>query len=490
MLAKYISLYQLTKLIDNEMLSEKYVRYLCGFPSSRKYRHDEVLAVYELLKDTSLTTAGADGFLYGYTIPQLSKEFDLLKITSNYVINIELKGQDPGETQRKKQLSQNAHYLKMLGKKLRLFSYVSSRHKLYELVDGKMIDVDFSILQAACVFSGDAPDLDKIFEPKNILVSPLNEPTRFLRGEYLLTDRQEEIKCELFKKMGTAKSFFFGITGAPGTGKTLLLYDIAVTLARKGSNILVIHTGKLCDGHTTLSLSCPNLEIIPVKYLRYREIKRVDYVLIDEAQRLWPSALDKIEKWFEKANTLCIFSYDPEQRLSHTEYHMKTAEKICYMCGENSVKLKGRIRTNKELAGFIEALFDLKKRKKGNYENVKIYFESNKKEAVSFAKSLKKSGYQYIAITPSYFKNDLDFQSDSVNSHRVIGQEFDKVCMILGDYFCYYNGKLSAVSHPNPDYMTVKLLYQGLTRARTGIALVITNPDLLGEILSIVSDND
>lgn len=58
--------------------------------------------------------------------------------------------------------------------------------------------------------------------------------------------------------------------------------------------------------------------------------------------------------------------------------------------------------------------------------------------------------------------------------------------MIMNDDFWYNeNGKLQAMNHPNPDYIFTKLLYQGLTRAREEILLIITNENILEKVLGI-----
>ena len=109
---------------------------------------------------------------------------------------------------------------------------------------------------------------------------------------------EEEIKRQLLKRMDSKESFFFGITGGPGTGKTLLLYDLALTLS-KDHHVIVLHSGYLCEGHRVLAKGCKNLEIIEPKKFLYREIQQVDYVLIDEAHRLWYGPMEKIRKWLQ-----------------------------------------------------------------------------------------------------------------------------------------------------------------------------------------------
>ena len=79
----------------------------------------------------------------------------------------------------------------------------------------------------------------------------------------------------------------------------------------------------------------------------------------------------------------------------------------------------------------------------------------------------------------------MDYQKTDLNTHTVIGQEFEKVCMIIDDNFSYKGNKLVAKWHPNPDYLFEQLLYQGLTRVRSKLAIIITEKELLDKVLSM-----
>lgn len=52
--------------------------------------------------------------------------------------------------------------------------------------------------------------------------------------------------------------------------------------------------------------------------------------------------------------------------------------------------------------------------------------------------------------------------AEDFDTHHVIGQEFDKVVMLLDSSFYYdENGTLQGIPHPNPDYLYPNLFYQG-----------------------------
>ena len=486
MRANYVSLLDLIKLLDNERLSEKYVRYLAGFSEHKQYRHTEVETISHLVSYASLGTKECATFLYGYEIPQLNKEFDLLKIFNELVLNIELKSQRKTDEAMIAQLKQNAHYLRILGKRIESYVFVDGNEPaLYHLNDDVLEEVgQTGLLFLTSLEDANAPDLDDEFAPSRILVSPLNDTDRFVNGDYLLTENQNAIEKRILSKIDKNEDepFFYSITGNPGTGKTLLLYDIAKSLSEKDS-VLVIHAGQLCAGHIRLNELLSNVRIIQAKDLRYREIKTSGYLLVDEAHRLYESAVDQVIRWAEKSKTICVFSFDENQRLSHAENRRNTIQKIIEVCGENTSKLTNKIRTNKEISFFITCLFDTSKYDQAHaFPNVKLIYEPNRKTAIEIAKQYP--GYQYISYTPSTLFHSIDDQESELNTHRVIGQEFDRVVMILDGNFHYEGCKLIGGPHPNPDYIFVKLLYQGLTRARKGIALVITEPALLDKLLA------
>lgn len=70
-----------------------------------------------------------DGFFVSYEIPQISKEFDLLRFGVDCVLNIELKSELKVANKHQKifdQLRKNEYYLKFLGKPTKIFAYVEN----------------------------------------------------------------------------------------------------------------------------------------------------------------------------------------------------------------------------------------------------------------------------------------------------------------------------------------------------------------------------
>lgn len=204
----------------------------------------------------------------------------------------------------------------MVSSNIFLCGFVKDTGKVYLLDDnGELSEIKadeiFAIIKAKELKT---IDLDKIYTPQKILVSPLNSPGKFLKGEYLLTENQLNIKNEIISFIkDDSMGSFYGLTGSAGTGKTLLLYDIVKTLSLN-LKIIIVHSGMLCYGHDVLRNAIKNISIIPAKDLRYKEIKDIDLIVVDEAHRLYESILEKIERWVIKAKKKCVFAYDEKQK--------------------------------------------------------------------------------------------------------------------------------------------------------------------------------
>ncbi len=64
-------------------------------------------------------------FYYSFVMPKLGKEFDLLRIGEDSIVNVELKSREIPDEQIRRQLVQNQYYLGMLGKAIHSYTYIS-----------------------------------------------------------------------------------------------------------------------------------------------------------------------------------------------------------------------------------------------------------------------------------------------------------------------------------------------------------------------------
>lgn len=435
-------------------------------------------------------------FFVGFSIEQIAKEFDLLRLGKNYSINIELKSKSTKE-KILNQLKKNKYYLNFLETDFHYLTYVTNENKLYKLNDDNTLEevnTDYlvDLLHNQKFILED--DINKYFNPSNYLVSPFNSTEKFIQNEYFLTTHQDEIKTKIENDIIPYFSFA-SIEGSAGTGKTLLAYDIIASSIQKKLNTLVIHCGFLNDGQNKLNNEY-HWNICSIKNYSEKLTPNLNLILIDEAQRINPNQLETIILFAKSNNISCIFSYDPFQCLSNSEIKNDTS-KIILQESLFNVTLKKKIRTNKEIASFIKYFFhkpvsasDFYEIKQSDFSNIEIQYFKEEDIAKKFVMSMQKIGWEHVNYTVSrYTMESLDktiLHSSRLNSHEVIGQEFDNVIVIIDETFVYVDNKLGGIKETY--YNSIKMLFQMLTRARKKLCLVIlNNENVLNGCLDLVS---
>ena len=489
---KSINLFLLSRNIPDSVYQD-FECALSGREKPIKYRAEEIGLIRDIIKafiQHKAPESYYDGWFYSFTIPQVGKEFDLLRITENSVINLELKSRSVDESKIEKQLIQNRYYLGHLKKEIHSFTLV--RDELFNLhlfrYENGLTRSSFDELCE--ILSSEKPyvteNIEEMFDPCVYLVSPINTPDRFLNGEYFLNSQQSHIKSEIM----CSSHGLFGIKGSAGTGKTLLLYDIALDLGKRRKTC-VVHSGILSDGHNILAGNEDSFTIISAKSINNETFSTYEVICIDETQRLYTGDLDKVlEAYNSGIAKLCVFSYDYQQSLSESEIQRNNPQRLNSLGDFKEYALTDKIRTNDEISSFIRTmlhLYDVPK-KQIAYDRIDIVYANNTEELKCILRLYVSKGYEYISLTSSlYVANQIDSYQSEKNSHLVIGQEFDQVVVVMDDNFKYdESGTLTANKHPNPDYLFEKLFYQNITRARKRLCLaVLNNPQLLEYLLGI-----
>ncbi|MCE9401250.1 DUF2075 domain-containing protein [Bacteroides fragilis] len=447
--------------------------------------------VDELLKANNNISI-VNRYYLGYSIPQIGKEFDLLRFGHNYIINIEIKTESSIEKILKQQ-QKNKYYLSFLDKPLHIYTFISNENKLYKLVirnNGDEIEeITFNELcnilmsQEVVTFN----NIDDLFNPSDYLVSPFNSPEKFMSEGYFLTVQQEQIYKEIQTKLSDTVTNFIALTGGAGTGKTLLTYHIAKETIQRGKKVLILHCAPLNSGHQIL-MDEYNWSIYMPKYAP--NTIDFDLIIIDEAQRMYPYQFDKYIKEVRTLNKKCIFSYDEKQYLRDNEKQYHTKERIEKELLCTPYKLTDKIRTNKEIAYFIRQLFNIKKNIPNiDYTNIELTYCKDCYSAKLLLQELLERGWKTPNYTPgtrSFFHYEAYLSNDTESAHSVVGQEFNNVVVVIDESFKYNSqGDLIA---DNTYYSQRQMLYQIITRTRKKLHIVIINNEvMLNRCIDILS---
>ncbi len=483
-------------------------------------KQHEAACVTQLVRD--VRSAGAmdprdfDGFAFSFRIPQVSSEFDLLKVTAHAVLNIELKAVQVGEDRVRRQLVRNRYYLGPLGRRTFTFTFVLEPRALFELRDdGTFLRVDAKRLVDVLQSLDECYDgrLESLFRASDYLVSPLNDTRDFMAGRYFLTNHQEQIKasflraCTAFEAglVPTGESAedkraqpdappAFLVYGSAGTGKTLLLYDLARSLGA-ARPACVVHCGVLASGHHALNRAQNRFVVIPAKGVERVDLSVFGAVFVDEAQRMWPAQLQSVVQAARRCGLPLFLSLDYRQMLGLAELgegaeQRPDAEKTvrATYARLRTWRLSHKIRTNRDLVGFVGELFELRgHRGKVSTSHVKIAYAADASCAASLVEAFCADGYEYIrlgvgACPPVALE-------DCPTTNEVIGQEFDRVVMAVGPEFCVGGDRHEAEADASSRCSAIcrEHVFQGVTRARSDLALVVfDNPALLGFLLGIM----
>ena len=487
-----------TKPLNNEEFN-KYIKSISKSKRELKVRDYERENLYQLVNlfiNNDISTELMKGFYYSYSIYQICKEFDLIKISTDFVLNIEIKSEFTSFEKIKNQLLINSCYLKNIKSVVNAFTFIANTNTFYKLNHQlEIVEVDINdiknILLASFQYINE--NLDEIISPSHYLVSPFNDIAKFMNNEYFLTNQQLQIKKEILKDVYELSQYkFYKIVGDAGTGKTLLIYDLAKELS-KNKKICIVHSGILNQGHYKLRECLINCEIFSAKEFKNCNYSKYEIFIFDEIQRLYEYQFKDFIAYAKINDVKTIFSIGTDQIMQESEIKADINGKIDKLLDLNKFNLSDKIRTNINLSSFIKNIVNLNNvNKNADYDNIDVFYVSTKNETKDLVHYLNLMKYVYISFTTSIFKpHEIDDFISANNTHTVIGQEFDNVVMIMGQNFRYVDSRLHSPKHPNPNYIFSKLFYQGITRAREKLAIIVhRNPELYRTLIKIKQNNE
>lgn len=471
------------------------------FAALKKHEIRNMQSFCSIMADNECLISHFDGFFVSYTIAQIGKELDLLRFGEEFLLNIEIKSElKVAQKEQKilKQMRENHYYLKFLGKSIRIFTYIENDgFYKYDVCNDSVQkisakEVAQSMKEQTVNYSVDP---DKEFIPSNYLISPFNATEHFIYGEYFLTSAQQRIKDEIKQELKICPFKFFCISANAGTGKTLLMYDIAKEQIELGQKVKIIHCGNLNDGHCKL-IQEYNWDVVSIRNIAKDKsdinLDGYDFIFVDESQRIRSRQLKALtEKSVEKRIPI-LFSFDTKQylrdgeTLNLSEYLSKNYSSVPL----SNKKLTNKIRTNKAMASFITNLMTIGKSNDNlNYDCVTIEYMENLDVLKSYISFLETMGWTPITYTTSQYNPDPYDNMAAIcpkTAHSVIGQEFSKVVFVMDKNFKYSeDGKLIV----NGSYYSARgMLYQIVTRVIDELKIVVMdNPELYVKLLGIKS---
>ena len=438
-------------------------------------------------------------FYLGYKIPQIGKEFDLLRISEDMILNIEYTREIPNKDKIEKQLNRNKYYINFLGKHMVLIAYVQLESKLY-ILDNNYIR-ELSFFEFINILKDNKKckeyNLNKLFKTSYYLISPFNKTDAFMDSLYFLTEQQENIEKKIIVDIENGKKSFV-IQGDAGTGKTLLVYDMAKKLVKNKLKVNIIHCGFLNNGHLKL-IDKYEWGIFAIKHYKYALNKNIYVIIIDEVQRIRMKQFNEIIEFAKDNNIAIIICGDRKQIINMEENGI--FQLINEQFGEERLQLTKKIRTNRELANFISVMWNLNKyndRNIFNNDDINITYFNTYKEANDYIISRK--GISYIPFTPTLYPQNgtvgFEFTCHNENSvgvtHQVIGQEFENVCIIIDKHFYYgEDKKLNAIHMVNNVYPPLNMLYQAITRVIQSLDIVVVdNIEIFNQIVNILGNKN
>ena len=387
---KSISIYTITRNQNIECL-QKLERQLSGRSYFLKMREWELESMKALVQELErhMQNVYALRFFYSFQVPRLGKEFDLLQIKDDQIVNIELKSGKVSDEAVRKQLLQNRYYLSVQGKAIQSYTYISSQNRLVRLNNhDHIVEADWGQLCLALQrqskdYEGDIEDL---FRAEMYLFSPLTEPEKFLNKEYFLTSQQKDIERKILDKIRKVKRSYFWFSGLPGTGKTLLLYDIAMKLSAH-QKVCMIHCGETGKEWKILHDRLLRIAFLSDSQLNEcSDLKEYSAILVDEAHLLSVEKLHRILELSEDHPV--IFSGDDEDMISEEEMDRTMICQIENLSDIQSFHLTNRIRTNAELSSFIQNMMHLpEKRTVRYYPHIQVVYANDDEEAEILLKS-------------------------------------------------------------------------------------------------------
>lgn len=490
-LKAFLSAYKSTDIIESYKNINK-------ISDMKSYELNDIKIVAEKIVDMATSRSQLFGYYFDKTIEiTIREQFDMLRFSGNSILNIELKSKPKERTEILDQLIRHHYLLNCIpgDRSVYLFTYVSSTDTLYEYVNGDIIESSFENLISCISPDYIEEDLLSILKPEDFIISPYSDIARFVDFKYFLNTEQRKFVDDQLADIDS--SFHCMIKGGAGTGKSLVLFDLAKKYSALGKKVLFIFCSAL-DNFKEIDQHL-DFTFVDILHSNISNLKPgdFDFIIIDESQRLRESQYYDLFK----CNIRLIFGVDKAQTLRPEEDILDVEGKLnAVFSNHKKYDLTEKVRTDRSLATFIFKLFD--KSTDGlqpiDFPKVNAVYFSNKPEAIKFLEDLEKVE-QYVSIEVPQYKTreskilkNPKIYSNSLDGFTVIGREFDNVVVPMDTRVNYYDNKLYFTTSGYFPYKANSGLFQAITRVKKNLLfVVIENPSLYIEIQRLINwEND
>ena len=483
---KPISIYAITREQDLSSL-QKLEQHLSGRQHPLPIKAWELETMKALV--TNLERHMSDVYslrlYYSFQIPHLGKEFDLLQIKEDQILNIELKSGAVSDEAIRKQLLQNQYYLSALRRSIVSFTYISSQKRLVRLTKhGRIINARWEELCTALSrnsrnYEG---NIEELFRADLYLISPLTQPGRFLRKEYFLTSQQREIERQILKRLRTVWKGVFCFTGLPGTGKSLLLYDLAMKLSTR-QKVCIIHCGEDREDWELLSQRLRRIDFLTETELHLEKSETAEQyftqysaVFVDEAHLL---TIDRATILFHLSKEKpVLFSSDSENMISKKELDSSAVQMFETLSDMMMFHLTNRICTNAELSVFIRNMMHLpQKNYRWRSSNITVMYANDDLEAEHLLNDCIKRGYLYRK------------RKSQVRSNYLVMRDVESLVVLLDEYYYYdEDGYLRSNFHQKYCISEVRWLFHQMNLVTKELIVVVKgNVDVYKKLLNLLT---
>lgn len=450
---------------------------------------NKIFAKFKELEPSYMSGAFSGYFLGVKYTGVGSEEFDILRFSNQKIINIELKSTQKNEVEVLRQLKRHSYLLNSISSEMEvsLYTFVSETETLYKFdeVNEQLIQISFEQLFSDIPLDFIEYNYLESLVDTSFIISPYSEPDRFFKNQYFLNNEQEQAK----KKLIESSKGYVGLKGAAGTGKSLILFDVAKELSNSGKKVLFIFCSAIYDSDTIQKINeQSSFQFIDIREFNSVLLNNYDIVIIDESQRLRLEQWDKLVKIANPGEIdKLILSVDNAQTLRPEEKDLDIQGILSDEKYKDAVEyvdcLTERVRTDIELSTFIRKFFNTQEKDLSVLDFPKVnavYFEHEYDAWVFIRSCIHNEGYISIEMPEkrAWLGNGQTklpkFYRDSLDAFTVIGREYDKVLLPLTDRITHnVDGKIVVPIEWGYRYLAENGLFQAITRVKNQLLLVV-----------------